>query len=227
MNYYQVVIFSASVFIATIIGWVRFRKTGPGCFPFLLCLTLASVNEILSFLLTKAGLYTTINNNIYVLFEALLIIWQFKNWGLFGKYNAFFFLLLAAITITWMLDNFLVTDAWNLNLYFRITCSFIIVLMSIHINNTLIITYRRRLLQNPVFLICTGFIIYFTYKILIEAFWLYGLNKSRDFRISVYLLLTWINLFTNLIYAFAMLWIPKRSQHVFINRPLTIACAIW
>ena len=214
MNYYQVVFFSASVFIASIIGWVRFSKTEPNCFPFLLCLTLASVNEIISFILTQVGLHTIINNNVYVLLEAVLIIWQFKNWGLFGKYNALFLFLLVSIILTWLIDSFLVSNTNSLNLYFRIIYAFIIVLMSIHINNILILTYRKRLLQSSVFLICSGFIIYFTYKILVETFWLYGLDKSRHFRINVYLLLTWINLIVNLIYALAMLWIPKKPQFI-------------
>ena len=90
-------------------------------------------------------------------------------------------------------------------------------MMSIHINNMLIVTYRKKLLKNPVFLICSGFIIYFTYKILIEAFWLYGLKAGKGFRINVYLLLTWINLIVNLIYALAMLWIPKKPQHITLS----------
>jgi len=217
MNYYQVVLFSASVLIATLIGWVRFNKTEPTILPFLLCLTLASANELASFLLTINGNHTTVNNNIYILCEALLIIWQFRNWGVFKNSGKLYHALLLVTTLSWLLNNFVLTDPSRLNFYFRIGYSFIIVLMSIHVNNVLILSYRRRLLKSHVFLICSGFIIYFTYKILVEAFWLYGLDKSKDFRINVYLLLTWINLIVNLIYALAMLWIPKKPQHITLS----------
>lgn len=217
MNYYQVVLFSASVFIATVIGWVRFLKTDPASFPFLLCLTFASVNEMISYLVTRLHIDTNLNNNLYVLLEALLITWQFRKWGLFMNKTALFLAIQSSITLFWLADNLLLTGLYQLNLYFRIFYSFVIVIMSIHMNNILIFTYRRKLLQSHIFLICSGLIIYFTYKILIEAFWLYGLNSSREFRISVYLVLTWINLFVNIIYALAMLWIPKKPQHITLS----------
>lgn len=217
MNYYQVVLFSASVFIATVIGWVRFLKTDPASFPFLLCLTFASVNEMISYLVTSLHIDTNLNNNLYVLLEALLITWQFRKWGLFMNKTALFLAIQSSITLFWLADNLLLTGLYQLNLYFRIFYSFLIVIMSIHMNNILIFTYRRKLLQSHIFLICSGLIIYFTYKILIEAFWLYGLNSSREFRISVYLVLTWINLFVNIIYALAMLWIPKKPQHITLS----------
>lgn len=217
MNYYQVVLFSASVFIATVIGWVRFLKTDPASFPFLLCLTFASVNEMISYLVTRLHIDTNLNNNLYILLEALLITWQFRKWGLFMNKTALFLAIQSSITLFWLADNLLLTGLYQLNLYFRIFYSFVIVIMSIHMNNILIFTYRRKLLQSHIFLICSGLIIYFTYKILIEAFWLYGLNSSREFRISVYLVLTWINLFVNIIYALAMLWIPKKPQHITLS----------
>lgn len=214
MNYYQSAILSFSILIGTVIGWIRFKKTEPAFFPFLVCLTVASGNEICSFIMTLNGYSTTYNNNIYVLLEALLITWQFKNWGLFKNFKMAYLFLMFVICIAWIAENFGMYKMAAISFYFRIFYAFIIVLMSIHINNNLILTFRNNLLKSPVFLICTGFIIYFTYKILIEAFWFYGLNVSRDFRINVYLLLTWINLFVNLIYAAAMLWIPKKPQYI-------------
>ena len=217
MSYYEVVLFSASIFIATVIGWVRFSKTGPSILPFLLCLTIGTVNEVLSFILTMSGNYTTLNNNIYVLAEALCITWQFRRWELFRKAARWYYAIMIFIILLWIIDYLVFTDFSKLNFYFRIFYSFLIVLMSVQMNNILIFTFRKRLLQSHIFLICSGFIIYFTYKILIETFWLYGLAKSRDFRISVYLVLAWINLIVNIIYALAMLWIPKKPQHITLS----------
>lgn len=214
MNYNLLIIFSASIFIATITGWVRFKRLNPSWLPLLACFTVASANEILSFILTKSGHFTMVNNNIYVLAEALLLCWQFKKWGLFDRHKILFFILVAVIAAIWIIENLITTGLFKINFYFRISYSFIIVLMSISCINSIIFTYRGRLWKSPVFLCCTGFIIYFTYKILIEAFWLYGLNASRDFRVHVYLFLTWINFFVNLVYALAILWIPKKPQHI-------------
>jgi len=217
MNYSLVVIFSFSILIGTCIGWVRFKKIEPGFFPFIICISLASFNEICSFTMTYYGYNTTYNNNIYVLAEALLITWQFKNWGLFNNFKNVYLLVMVMIPAAWIAENFILHNISVISFYFRIGYSLLIVLMSIHINNNLILTFRNNVFKSPVFLICSGFIIYFTYKILFEAFWLYGLNASRDFRINVYLLLTWINLFVNLMYAVALLWIPKKPQHITLS----------
>lgn len=214
MNYYQVLLFSASVLIAALIGWLRFNRLRPAWLPFLFCITLASANEMLSYILNSRGIHTNLNNNIYVLVESLLIVWQFKNWGLFSNNTRAFLSLFVLMVLLWIIDTFIVSGPFAISFYFRIICSFIIVLMSIHINNELIVTQKGKLLKSSVFLTCTGFIIYFTYKILVETFWLYGANIGRGFLINVYLLLTWINLIVNLIYALALLWIPKKPQHI-------------
>lgn len=217
MNYWQVIIFSASIWIAAIIGWARFSRIQPGYLPFLICISVASLNELVSFILTRNGYFTIINNNIYVLLEGMLITWQFRNWGLFSRHRIIFYMLLATLSLLWTLENLTSPGQTAINFYFRIAYSFMIVIMSIHINNLLIVTCRGRLLKSPVFLICSGFIIYFTYKILVEAFWLYGLHATRHFRINVYLMLTWINLIVNLIYAVALLWIPRKPQHITLS----------
>jgi len=213
----QVIIFSFSIFVGTIIGWLRFKKIEPAFLPFIICLTVASLNEVASLIMTTCQANTAFNNNIYVLLEALLITWQFKTWGLFNRHRHLYTFILSLLAISWIVENFMTHNIFSITFCFRTLYSFIIVLMSIHINNNLILTYRYSLLKSPVFLICTGFIIYFTYKILVEAFWFYGLNVSRDFRINVYSLLTWINLFVNLIYALALLWIPKKAQHITLS----------
>ena len=69
----------------------------------------------------------------------------------------------------------------------------------------------------PVFLISIGFIIYFTYEILVEAFSLYGLNNSLEFQKNVYMILTYLNLFVNLLYALAILWIPRKRVHMLLS----------
>lgn len=217
MNYTLVVIFSSSVLIGAVIGWLRIKKIETGYLPFIVCMSLASLNEIFSFIITRYGYGTAYNNNIYILCEALLITWQFKNWGLFGSARTPFPGLLLLILASWTIENIFMHKLSGIGFYFRIGYSFLVVLMSIHINTHLIITFRKNLFKSPVFLICSGFIIYFIYKILFETFWLYGLTAGRTFRINIYLVLTFTNLFTNLIYAAAILWIPRKPQ--FIAQP--------
>lgn len=88
----------------------------------------------------------------------------------------------------------------------------LIVLMSINMINRMLVDGKKKLIQNPLFLILIGFIVFFTYKALIEIFWVYGLNASRDFRLEVYRIMAYINLAVNIIYAIAVLWMPRKRE---------------
>ncbi len=83
MNFTLLVIFSFSIFIAAIIGGIRYARISAVYHPFLYCLWIGSANEILSYFLIRARHSTAINISIYILIESLLFTWQFKNWGLF------------------------------------------------------------------------------------------------------------------------------------------------
>ncbi len=199
-----------SIFIAGILGLVRLKKIHRIYYPFLLCIWLACINEILSFILIKYHHNTIVNNNIYVLVESLLIIWLFKNTGLFRKSKVLFYVMILLLPAVWLIDNFFIAGAAALDNYFRIFYSFVIVLMSIATLNRLVVTNRKNLLKDATFLLCIGFILYFTYKILVHAFWIYGLTTSQAFILKVYTLLLYIDCITNLLYALAILWMPKK-----------------
>jgi hypothetical protein len=214
MNYYLVVSFSFSVFIGAVIGWIRYKKIDACFTPFIICLSVAAINEICSFIMTRAHITTAYNNNLYVLFEAMLITWQFKNWGLFNQSRLLFIVLMIMIPAAWIIENCMIFHPSQISVYFRIGYSYLIVMMSVNVMSTLILTVRNSLFRSPEFIICLGFIIYFTNKIVFEAFWLYGLNASRLFTNTLYFWLIWINLIVNLFYAVAMLWIPKKPQFI-------------
>jgi hypothetical protein len=212
MNYTWFLAFSFSVFIAAAIGWVRFKKIAPAFYPFIVCLSLGALNEILSTFLSYQGSSTMVNNNIYVLAESILLVTQLSRWHALGKYHQQAGIIIFLLLITWMAENILLFKLHGISSYFRLIYSAIVVLLSINVSNRLIATEKSNLLKHPVFLVCIGFIIYFTYKILVETFWLYGLGRSGSFRENVYSIMIWINLMVNLIYAFAVLWMPAKQR---------------
>ncbi|HSU29083.1 MAG TPA: hypothetical protein VLJ68_11925 [Chitinophagaceae bacterium] len=212
MNYNLVIIFSLSVSIAAIIGVIRFNKINSTYYPFLFFIWIGLLNEILSFAITQKGGYTGVNNNIYVLIESLLIAWQFRNWGLFLERSSLFTGIVILFLVAWPVEAFLIGGITKTISYFRLIYSFVIVLMSISIINQQLILERKSILKNPIFLICMAFIIYFTYKVIVGAFWLYGLNMSQQFMLNIFTILACINLFANLVYALAVLWIPTKHR---------------
>lgn len=217
-------IVSLSIIIAGIIAAIRFKKIGEAFYPFLILVWLASLNEILSCVLMLLDHGTMVNNNIYVLAEALLFTWLFKKLGLFNSRPSLFIILTVTLSITWIWENFFYGSINHLSSWFRIIYSFLIVLMSISILNELIISDINKpleqtgsyLFKNPVLLICIGSIGYFTFKVLVEVFWLYGLSAGREFRIHVFHILMYVNLTANLIYALAILWVPPKRPYMTI-----------
>lgn len=214
MSHLQVVLFSFSILLPAITGVIRFRNMERSFYPFIFFIWTGTLNEIISYVLSLEGGSTTFSNNLYILAEALLILWQFKEWHIFQNFKKGFVLLLLSLVLVWIIDHGNKDNFANINLNFRLFYSLMIVVMSIHLNNQLVFTYRRNLVKSPVFLICIGFTVYFTYKILAEVFWIYGLNRTKAFRTDVYIIMTWINAFINILYSVAILCIRKKPHYI-------------
>lgn len=210
MNFYLSALLGATILIAGIIGGVRFNRVHHTFYPLLYFFWLASFNELLSFCLATRGVATTVNGNIYVLVESMLIAWYFKRLGIFKKVPALYHCILTAYSVLWILETLIFNTIHEMSIYYRIFYSFLIVLMSIHTINGYITNSRGTLLKNSSFLVCIGFITFYTYKVIIEAFFLYGLSSVR-FQIVVFDILVYINVVVNFIYALAALWMPKRQ----------------
>jgi hypothetical protein len=156
---------------------------------------------------------TAVNCNIYVLAEAILYCWLFYNWSSFLRNKKKYGLLLVFICIAWITDNFILHSLHSSNSLFRIISSFVLVFLSIDQINHLITTERSTVLTNARFLISTGIVIYFTYKAMVETFYLFQLDFSNQFYHNIYIIMDSVNLFVNLIFALAALWIPTRQKY--------------
>lgn len=214
-------LFGLTILVAGVIALIKFNKISTLFYPFIFCVWAAGLNEILSYLLWKTGHFTTINNNIYVLAESVLFTLFFRNTGIFEKFPKLPVTLMAGFIFLWSWENFYFGKITYVSSWFRIVYSFIIVLMSITtVNRLLILDLNEPLeasppvIKNPVLLICIGSVAYFTFKVLVEIFWLYGLNAGKEFRNNVYEILAYVNLAANLIYALAILWAPPKQPYM-------------
>ena len=204
---------SFSIFIPGVISVIRFRQINHIYYPLLYCFWIGCINEVLSLLLLKYFSSTIINNNIYVLIESLLILWFFNNLKIFKSYKYLYFLLNVLFILIWITENTITGKITTHSILFRISYSFIIVLMSINVINNIITRSGDLILRNATFLICTAFIIYYTYKVLIQAFTIYDLNRTSVFLINISIIMLWINLFINLLYSIAVFLMPKRQAY--------------
>jgi hypothetical protein len=213
MSFELSALFSLSIGISVIIGWARFFKTDPAFLPFLLLVTLAFTNEIISYFSVKYGYTNIINFNTFQLFESLLLTWQFMKWGLFDKRKWVYYLFQLFFILSWIGETALTLNQ-NFYSYFIIVHSFIIIMMSISMINRIVLNEIIPLIKHPVFLICIGLICFFTYAALVECFWIVGFNAQRLFRLKIYQIMAYINLITNIIFALAFLWVPMRPRYI-------------
>lgn len=200
-----------SILIGGVIAAVRFRQIKSEYRPFIYVVWLACLNEFLSDVLRLNGYHNYASSDIYSLSEGLLYLWFFRNLGVFKHLQSLFYFLIVLFTGVWTSEclfyNVLTAGYCS---YFNIVYSMVIVLLSIqHINSILV--REREILLNPAFLICIGCIIFFTYSVMLEVFWLYGLGTAPAFAAKVFTILSWVNFISNVIYALAVLWMRKKQ----------------
>jgi hypothetical protein len=206
-------ILSFSIAIAAIFAIFRLKYVDSLFYPFLLLVFVALLTEIINVLSNHYFSSNAVPVNVYSLIESILITWQFKKWRLF-KNNQLFVFLIALFVLAWCIEVFFISSIFVFITYFIVLTSFIFVLMSIQMINRLIVTTKNSLLRNASFLICLGFLIFFTYSTIVEVFWWYGLKGSDEFTNRIYDIVSIINLFVNLIFAVAVLFIPQKQRFI-------------
>jgi hypothetical protein len=213
MSYEVALALSFSLIVPAILALMKYSSMNVEYHPFFYFIWAGLLNECISMFANYYFRSNAINSNIYVLIEAILILWLFRRWKLFKNYNIFYVLIFIYLA-AWVAENLFISRITFFNSYFRILYSFGTVLMAIQLVNQLIVRQQKSMTTNATFIISIGFIIYYTYKILVEVFWVYGLNKNSEFRENVYNILHFINLFCNLIYALAIVWIPRKKEFI-------------
>jgi hypothetical protein len=192
---------------------LRFAQLDRRYLPFLLLVWVGMANDHLSYWMGKIYRTNAPNSNIWFLTEALLLLWLFTSWKLFrsrwmprfiaGVYVAF-----------WIIETFVLRSIFDFSVWFHVGYAFLSVLMAIQYINHLIVTEQKLSLRNAEFLICVGLVLFNTVNVLSEIFWLYGFDNDRAFASKVYSMVAFINFFTNLIFGFALLWIPRKQVYL-------------
>jgi len=200
-----------SILLPLVMSFVRLKRISTTFYPFLFVIWGGCINEITGHWVVSRGYSNAIPSNIFNLLEACFIIWFFYKIDSPGYIRKIWVLLLFLFLAGWGFENvFIGKFGIYFNSYFNMFSGMAIVLISINAINEMLVK-ERELLKNSTFLLCIAFIIYFTYRILVEAFWLYGGNIGPGFMIKVYHIHSWINLLCNIIFACAILWMQKRQ----------------
>jgi hypothetical protein len=202
---------SLIVVFPCISGLIRWKKIRQMYQPFIILMTLAALTEVLNFI--KIGSLKGNNNiiiNVYSLIEWLLIISQFYYWRYYSRTKRWYPWIGLACAIVWIIENLIVGNIIYVGPVFRISSAFILVILSINEINYVIINESRYLLKNARFIICTAFLIYFLYQVLLEGAIFLTTKGDNPTANKIIDLSNYINAFVNIIYGIAVWYIPKR-----------------
>lgn len=213
-SYFVLVLFSYSILLAAAIAFFRYQKVPAENRPFFFIVWAALINEILSEVFSTAFHNTAINCNVYVLAEAILFCRLFFNWSGRRRDKNRFQLLSGFLIGIWILDNLFLHSLRQTNSLFRVISSFVLVFLAIDRINQVITNERADLLRNARFLISTGVVIFFSYRAIVEVFYGLSLPFSNSFYQKIYIIMVYVNLFVNLIFALAALWIPTKQKFI-------------
>ncbi len=202
---------SLSIVFPTVAALCRIKSIQTVDYPFLICLLIGTITEIVSFWLTKCGYPNTVIGNIYVLLESLLLVYQFYKWQINEKRKQYFYLLVLTLFAVWIYTGFIYKPWFYTNSYYRILYSLIIVVLSVDYVNRIVLEETGSMIKNYRFIICTGFILFYTLNILVETFYIYDTGAKTDYSNSLFNIKSWFNFFINLLYLLAVIWIPRKK----------------
>lgn len=213
MNFYLVTAFNFSILMPGILAAILFKEMDKRYYPFIVCLWIGCFNEVLSLWLIHIKMQTLVNSNIYVLVEALLLLSYFRSAGMIKQGKKFYFVL-ALIMLCWIAENFIFGSILLNSTYFRIFASLLIVGLSLQFVGEIIFNTRQNILKNADFILCACFIVYFSFKALIQSFVIYGSTRNIYFLMKIYNIMLYINLGVNLLYILAVLWMPRKVKFI-------------
>ena len=210
-KFFWIDLFSYSILPAAVISIIRYRTTPESYRPFLYLMILGLANEIAGSFIIYAGKSNSLTNNMYVLFEYLLLIMLFRNWSKHTAKKRWISILGYSLTSLWFFENIVQGKLNAFNSLFRIATSFAVLFLSIDRINASSILERKRLSRNATFIICSGFILYFSYKAFIEILFLLHISAGKLFNYYLFSAMVLINVLSNIIYAIGCLCLPRKQ----------------
>lgn len=209
-------ILSLSIGFAVIIGIVRFRRIDPSYYPFIYNTIAALVIEITHRVLMETGhpkLFIFLLN-AYSYIDFFLFTLLFHNWGLFDRKRSTFITIASIFFILWAVSNAIFTGFIKINLYFFIVYSFALIFFSVSTFNKMVVHERTSIFRNPKFWICIGVIIFYSFFIVWSStgISLFYDKTSPEFRRGLQAINVYSNLLVNLLYAVAVIWIPRKKN---------------
>ena len=200
---------SLSTIFPFLTGLIRRKTILPAYLPLLILFGLGLLAELSTRYAVLTGKYSWIpGNNIYLLLESILIPLQFYVWGFIRSRKSILYVVIGAFVLTWIAEHLIWGSIHGMHPYFRMFYSLGIVLLSINSINYLVVHEEKNLMQHPIFIICTAFIIFFTYQLVYEGIYYIVTNLAMIDTGKLNTAFSIINFTCNILYGIAFLLVP-------------------
>lgn len=212
MSFHLFTILAFSIVLPVFSGIIKFRQiTTQRYLPVFLYVVFAFLNNLLSYMLIRNGESNHFNSNIYVLVAFGLLLWQFNTWD--EKAGMKYLGVGVIFCMIWVADNFILHGLRDNNSIFRFFASFYILYYCVKKINHEIFFGFRRIISNPVFLICVGMMFHYSFKAFYESLnffsWLFDISLI----IQVNRLIAFADLITNILISIAFLCLRSKSTY--------------
>ncbi len=203
-----------SIIFSVIIGIVRWRVIDAAYYPFIYNVIVVLLVEIIN----ATHEYSALTNevlNIFSIIDFCTFAWLFHNWGLFNHNKKQFSILIVSFCVTWFVITFFITGFTKINNPFLLIYSFALIIFSVTTFNKIVVQERINIFTNAKFWICIGIIIFYSFFIVTRATDLSAhmlLQISQPFLRSLQKINNYSNVLVNLLYAAAVIWIPKKKN---------------
>jgi len=199
------------MFIGLIYAFIRRERLLTNYKPFYVYMIVAVASDLVIKFLISLGFKSALFSNCYVLIEFPIFLWLFYNWS--SRNNKIYFIGLFLIgVVIWIFDNLVINTIFQINSYYRIYYSIVLILCSVNQLNKVIFRDNITLWKNATFLISIASVVYYSYRVFIEGLFLFQQEFSNEFFKAVYFIMTIVNFLAHLIYTLAVLCIPAKQE---------------
>ncbi len=210
MNRHLAFILSLSILVPLITGLVRYKNSSISYQPMFILLFIGLFNELICYtVFYPMHASNAIPTNLYFLFEALLLTWQFHLWKNILKPRWSFLLLSSSLAAAWVIENIVFRQITEFSPVYQIIYSVTMILLAVNQLNWLITNEHGVITRNPIFLICTAIIVFFSYKMLAEIFYFYA--HDNVMKSNIFVIESYLNVGYNVLLTIAILCIPRKK----------------
>lgn len=199
------------IFVPFIVGLVRLKKIDRAYWPLMLFLGVGVLAEVAAPIMAHALRNNLSAGNFYVLLAPPAILWTLWLWDN-KRHRALYLGIGIFFLLVWVWENFIFGSLFWILPYYRVTFCFICDLLCIYHVNLLLVSRQPMQKWRSKFWILIALILFFTIKVLVEIFYMYGLYSNRVLAGNVYHIMAFVIAVVYLLFTLAFLWIPSTRK---------------